>query len=286
MPEAMTGWPRQNPLLEGADAVLPERAAFRDILRRTVESELLPRILTQLRAGPGRHRTPGSTSPGLPRGAFQHFMELVRHRDDTRMRTYLRELLGRGHAVDEVFDDLFTPAARRMGHLWESDDCDFMEVTLACARLQRAVCSLGRLADTVGDGTVRGRLLICGMADDQHTLGGVLLAEVLTRDGWMVTLAPPFARGRAQGQYDVICFSLASLDRVGAAGRHLSSVRRQHGRRAGVILGGNAVLRDPGLVDVFNGDGWAPDADGAVALARELVPRAADAAAAHETADD
>lgn len=285
MPEARTGWPRQNPSTEVVDRVVPERAAFREVLRRTVETELLPRILTQLRAGAGR---PGGMDSArrLPRGAFQQFMGLVRDRDDPAMRKYLRDLVNTGHDVDVVFDDLLTPAARRMGHLWESDDCDFMEVTLACAGLQRAVCRLGRLANEGGDGTVRGRLLISGMADDQHTLGGILLAEVLTRDGWMVTLGPPFARGRASGDYDVIFFSLASLDRVDAAERHLKKLRRRHGRHARLVLGGNAILRDPDLVEELDGDGWAADADGAVALAREMAPKQPQVVGAGENSDD
>lgn len=286
MPEARADWPRQNPSSVAGDTVLPDRVAFRDVLRRTVEGELLPRILTQLRAGVPRASATSAAPGRLPRGAFQHFMGLVGERDESAMRRYLAELVGQGHDVDRIFDDLLTPAARRMGHLWESDDWDFMEVTLGCARLQRAVCRLGRMANEVGDGTVRGRVLIGGMYEDQHTLGGVLLAEVLTRDGWMVTLAPPFARGRPQGEYDLICFSLASSDRVSAAADRLDELRRRHGRDAKLILGGNAILRDPGLVKRLDGDGWAEDADGALNLARAFAPKHAHAAAPHGTADD
>jgi methanogenic corrinoid protein MtbC1 len=213
-------------------------------------------------------------------------MRLLRRRDDGDLRRYLRELMDQGHGVDVVFDDLLAPAARRLGHLWESDDYDFMEVTLACARLQSAVRRMGRTAEEPGAGYVRGRLLLCGMTDDQHTLGGILLAEIFIRDGWMVTLAPPFARGRPAGEYDLICFSLASLDRADAAARRLEALRRRHGPDAKLILGGNAILRDPDLVNAFNADGWAPDADGAAALARELAPAQPQAVGAHETAHD
>jgi hypothetical protein len=285
VPEAWTDWPQQNPSPE-LETALSDRAAFREVLRRTVEGELLPRILTQLRAGPIRRTPPMAATAGLPRSAFQHFMRLVRRGDDPALRRYLHGLLDQGHRIDVIFDDLLAPAARRLGHLWESDDADFVEVTLACARLQRAVCRLGRMADEPGDGQVRGRLLLCGMDEDQHTLGGVLLAEIFIREGWMVTLAPPFANGRPTGEYDLICFSLASLDRADEAARRLATLRHRHGHEAKLILGGNAILRDPDLINAFNADGWARDADGAAALARELAPMRPQATGVHETADD
>lgn len=245
--------------------------AFRDVLRRTVEGDVLPRLLAQLRSMPGGTGAPELPVQQLPKGAFRAFMEALRHRDDDQVRRHLSHLIAHGWPAEVLIRDLITPAARRMGELWETDDCNFVEVTLTCARLQRAVLSLGRRASPLSEEMPKGRVLVCGMPGDQHTLGGIVLAEMLTRDGWMVTLASPFASARPRGSYDLVCLSLASSDHADRAVRVIEALRRRQNDPVRILLGGSALARDPRLAERLAGDGWAGDAADAVAWANEQV---------------
>ena len=254
------------PSRSGAD-----RAAFRTLLRRTVEGEVLPRVLAQLRAQPQNNPAGRATLPRLSAAAVQHVISLLTSSDDGALVKHFIDLLDRGYRPEQLFDELIAPAARRMGTLWETDECNFVEVTLVCARLQRLACTLGRMADAAPSETFRGRALVCGLASDQHTLGGIVIGEMLTRDGWLVTLAAPFAGAELSGSYDLACFSLASADQVVAAKRAIFGLRRRQERELRVIVGGNALLRDPDLVLEIGSDGWAEDAEGAVQLARTFA---------------
>jgi methanogenic corrinoid protein MtbC1 len=254
-----------------ANGLSQKTGAFRDVLRRTVEGDVVPRLLVQLRTIPGGTGAPEVDLRGLPKGAFPPFMEALRHRDDARMRSYLSHLIAHGWSAEVLIRDLITPAARRMGELWETDDCNFVEVTLTCARLQRAVLDLGRRSAPWLDEPAKGRVLVCGLPDDHHTLGGIVMAEMLTRDGWRVTLASPFASAEPRGSYDLVCFSLASSDRVDRAARVIQALRRRQNAPVRILVGGSALTRNPQLVEVLSGDGWAEDAASAVAWANERV---------------
>lgn len=256
----------RTPSRSGAD-----RATFRTLLRRTVEGEVLPRVLAQLRAQPQNGDACQETLPRLSAAALQHVMSLLASPDDGALLKHLTDLLDCGYLPEQLFDELIAPAARRMGTLWETDECNFVEVTLVCARLQRMAGTLGRMTEASASQTFRGRALVCGLASDQHTLGGIVIGEMLTRDGWLVTLAAPFAGAKPARSYDLACFSLASADQVTAAKRAIVGLRRRQDRELRVIVGGNAVLRYPDLVAEIGGDGWAEDAEGAVELARTFA---------------
>ena len=73
--------------------------------------------------------------------------------------SYLEEAIKKGVPVEAIFEDLLAPAARRLGEMWDADDCDFLSVTTAAHRLQIAVRRLA-LARSYGcEGSARGLFL-------------------------------------------------------------------------------------------------------------------------------
>ncbi|MGT2486179.1 B12-binding domain-containing protein [Methylobacterium oryzae CBMB20] len=63
---------------------------------------------------------------------------------------WVRALLEEGLSLDALLLDLFAPAARRLGQLWEEDEADFLDVAAALGRLQsltRSVCAHSEGAD-------------------------------------------------------------------------------------------------------------------------------------------
>ena len=93
----------------------------------------------------------------------------------------------RGATLDLVCLELLAPAARELGRLWEQDECDFMQVTLALCRLHQLlrVLSAEFRGEEVAHELER-RILLAPFPGEQHTFGVALVAEFLQRAGWEV----------------------------------------------------------------------------------------------------
>lgn len=261
--------PDPLPSLGSGGAVLRRPRSF-ERLRSLIEGDLLPRLLLLHRARPVPPGLAARAASVLPAGEYARFLDLILggHRDEV-IADFLDDLLHRGHSTESVFADLLAPAARRLGELWEEDICDFAEVTLACCQMQRVIRRLGR---TVGLGRIpgdRGNVLVMTLPDEQHTLGAVVVAELLGRNGWSVGLGRPFNPQDPEGDFALLAFSLARVDQWEEA-RDLISAARERYPGIQVMVGGSAFLTEPGLVSRVGADGWAEDGKALTALADKL----------------
>lgn len=239
-------------------------------VRRMVEGELLPRLLLTHNAGPLPPSFIARAERSLRHPAFDEFMGLVRSDDpDEGVRAFLVEALDRGDTVEGVLAELLAPVARRMGELWEDDECDFVEVTVVCNRLQRAIRRLASRIrkGTSGDGV---RVLVTGLPHAQHTLGCLMVAETLSSSGCEVSLGEPFVPAIDPFGFDVIALSVARAEEAASAEMMIRRLRGQ-APQASIIVGGAAFREDPALIQGIGADGWAEDAASARRLICELV---------------
>ncbi len=239
-------------------------------VRRMVEGELLPRLLLTHHAGPLPPSFIARAESSMEHPAFDEFLRLVRSDDpDEEVREFLADAVERGDTVEVVLAELLAPVARRMGELWEEDECDFVEVTVVCNRLQRAI---RRLASRFRYGTSGDevRVLVTGLPHAQHTLGALMVAETLANAGCDVALGEPFVPGTDPYGYDVIALSVARLDEAAAAEMMVRRLREQ-APEASIIVGGAAFREDPALIRRIRADGWAEDAASVRGLIKEMV---------------
>ncbi|HKK93151.1 MAG TPA: cobalamin B12-binding domain-containing protein [Longimicrobiales bacterium] len=235
-----------------------------------VEGELLPRLLLTHNAGPVPPSFIARAESSMEHPAFDEFLGLVREDDpDEKVRAFLVDAVERGDTVECVLAELLAPVARRMGELWEEDECDFIEVTVVCNRLQRAI---RRLASQFRYGTSGDevRVLVTGLPHAQHTLGCLMVAEMLSNAGCDVALGEPFVPGIDPYGYDVIALSVARTEEAAAAEMMVRRLRDQ-APQASIIVGGAAFREDPALIRVIGADGWAEDAASAQGLIQEMV---------------
>lgn len=242
------------------------RAALHSVLRRTVEGELLPRLLLQHRSGPVPPTLLARVDAVHP-GELNRFIDLLRQPDELLAEGFVWDRVEAGASHRSVFEDLLAPAANRLGTLWEDDTCDFVEVTLACARLQRTVRRLSAFHRARRSTPRRGRALVCGVEGDQHTLGAVLVAEVLAQEGYAVILGAPFEPDPRIGAFDLVAISVARVDRWPETRERVRRARTRHSG-ARVIVGGGGVQRDPAGAATVGADGSAVDFDGLLHLLR------------------
>lgn len=197
------------------------------------------------------------------------------------LEAYAEQLVREGEAVDWVCHELIPAVARRLGHAWEEDSSSFVDVTVVVCRLEQLVSRLHQEAATevaLMAGWV-GRALVGPVPGEQHTLGVMLVAEALRKDGWDVLLTPQDAEQVVLLQqvshewFDVIALSVSSerlVRRVPSLLRSLRRSARNPGMR--ILLGGRPFCEQHDLAETYGADGTASDAARAVALARLFRP--------------
>jgi MerR family transcriptional regulator, light-induced transcriptional regulator len=206
------------------------------------------------------------------------FVAAVRGDDDGRAHDYVKGLLAAGTSVDAVYLDLLSPAARRLGELWEADECDFVEVTLSMGRMQRMLRDLSQvfLSDAGRSETVGSVLLTC-VPGEQHTLGIIMVGEFLIRDGWRVLVGAPWTENDLLEMvgaewYDVIGFSVGCESRISVLKREIRRLREvSRNPDIKVMVGGRVFNDDPTLVDRVGADTAAADAREASGAARSML---------------
>jgi methanogenic corrinoid protein MtbC1 len=243
-----------------------------------MELELIPRLLTHARgtgssADRSTHRHPGITSADL-----DNFVSACLSHDEERCPAIVTGFIEAGAPLERICLDLLTPAARTLGELWEEDEVDFLEVTLGLGRMQRVVRDLGRrvAADTPMSDDA-GQAFICGMPDEQHSLGIAMVAEFFVADGWGVTVGPPLGAAEilhevAAHWYDVIGLSAGLTERIPRIADVIRQIRAASvNADLAVMVGGRAFIDRPELVDAVGADASAPDAAQGPMVARTLV---------------
>lgn len=206
------------------------------------------------------------------------FLALVLGPDDAAVAGFIDQLVRRGASVGAVYMTLLAPTADALGRMWVEDTCDFVDVTLATGRLQRAVRELGHgFVGAAPSGAAAGRVLLSAIPGEQHTLGLFMVAEYLLRDGWHVRVLTPdtpaeLAAAVRDGWYDAVGFSAACDSRLLALRHEVAAVRR-HSRNPHVfvVVGGRVFVEHPELVARVGADGSAGSAADAGDCVRALL---------------
>ena len=258
-----------------------ERQARQERLERTIENELVPRMLTSHQVGAIPPSLATAVGRELSERDVDGFVAAVRSPEDAKAAEFIRGILAEGATIEAVYLDLLAPSARQLGVLWENDDCDFVEVTVSLGRMQRALRDLSQLflADAVHGAPVGSALLTC-TPGEQHTLGVIMVGEFLLRDGWRVSVGAPWSEHdlltlvRTEW-FDVIGFSVGAADRLPGLKRDIQQLtaasRNPHVQ---IMVGGPVFSEHPEAVEDVGANALAGDAREAPQVARLLLAAA------------
>ncbi len=266
-----------------ASAAGPEsgEAALRDVLTRTVEHEVIPRLVMAQRSQAAASATTASAPVEIdqPTAAqVDAFVELVMHGTPADSTEYVEALREGGTPVESLYLGLLTPAARKMGVMWEEDDCDFSDVTLGVLRLGRILRLLGRAfcGDFVAGGMGPSALL-AQMPGEQHGLGLAMVVQFFRRAGWNVREEPLVSSAELTGivtsqWFGVVGLSVSCSDRLELLADDIRAIRRHSKNPAiGVLVGGPPFLAHPQLAAMVGADATAADGRQAVQQAQRLL---------------
>ncbi|NDD73414.1 MAG: cobalamin-binding protein [Gammaproteobacteria bacterium] len=272
------GGPPRSGDEESRSAAAPAVDSDSSTLLRTIEGQVIPRLLLAHRAG-----LPSACEPSadeLRPGAAQvtEFARIVLAGDAARAHAYVEELRDLGMSAETIYLDLLAAVARHFGVLWETDQSDFVAVTVGLQRLQELAYQLSQSSAQPADAPRSGhRVLLLAMPGDQHVFGSMMVADFLRRAGWDVWDAPGANEADILSLVEhewfaIVGVSISRPDQLESLAGFVRALRRaSSNRRIGVMVGGNPFSAHPERVAMVGADTTASDGRDAVLQAERLL---------------
>lgn len=274
--------PLQGAWLRDASRVAPDADSGQDErmarLLRTIEAEIIPRLMLAHHVG-RPFATAEATESIVPSADdVAEFARVVLGADAAESAGYVEARRTEGMALQTIYMDLLAPAARRLGALWESDQCDFTQVTLGLWRIQQVMYDLSPAFQRAAPVPGRARhALLAAAPASQHTLGLFMVSEFFRRAGWQVwseagaTVEQVVAVVGAEW-FDVVGFSIGTEQQFDALAPMVQRVREaSRNPEVCVLAGGPLISADPARATLAGADAAAADAAHAVAQAEQWV---------------
>lgn len=249
-----------------------------DSINAIIEGEIIPRLLMahSVRAASA------ASHPEIDPTDANRFALLPLRLEAANLLEEVDAFLAEGVSVEAIFLDLLAPAARRLGEMWETDDCDFIDVTMGLWRLQEVMRDISaRVPMTRAvPGPEAARVLFAPMPGDQHYFGPLMLDEIFARAGWRSTvLTKPLRKelldSLSREAFDVVGLTL-SRDCPSAAVTNIIKAMRSVSLNPhlSILIGGRMINQNPAIVAEVGADGTGADARAALEVAQRLVQSA------------
>ena len=203
------------------------------------------------------------------------YLDALRMGDRRRALTVVDDARAAGLGLPALYLEVFQPALRDIGRLWQENEITVAEEHLATAITQIA---MGRLyADFCMTTTLNGRTLLAACAEtEKHEVGLRMICDLLELHGWDATylgaavpqdsLVAMVLRDRP----DVLALSASLAPHLPQLRALIQALRAATGEAAPYIMvGGRLFLDDDTLAHRVGADVMAYDASDAVQRLRE-----------------
>jgi methanogenic corrinoid protein MtbC1 len=248
-----------------------------------LETEIIPRLVLTCRNG---NEDQSSTNEcGLSSSAafaseahVKEFAKMLIEADDEAISRHIAGSRDSGSSLDSIYLDLMGPAARRLGNLWEEDQCSIVDVTLGVGRLQQILRELSpEFQQYCGLPNMRRRALLLPAPGENHSFGLSLLMDFFRRAGWDLWGWPLLGDDDLislvrNEWFAVIGLSVSAQVNLSGLSKLIQDLRHVSGNPSlGIILGGPLFIRNPQLGRELGADATAIDAPQAVMQAESLL---------------
>ncbi len=263
---------------------IPDRAGhalqppgWTDLLSHAITSEIIPRLVASNRAALDEALPPYKVPPDDAEiGAF---VALVIADDREALRAIADRMIVQAGGRQALLNDLLLPAARRLGLMWERDECDFLTVTLGVYQLDQIM----KETVTAGEafwGNYESRILLLPAPGEQHRFGCDMVADAFREGGWCVRSGPAVSRNQLVALvrdewFDVIGLSVTSARWLRGLPACLRAVRDASTNPAPFIMvGGYAIGPHAERARFLGADATAASAQEALIQANSFVAAA------------
>jgi methanogenic corrinoid protein MtbC1 len=183
-----------------------------------------------------------------------------------------------GLDIRALYLDVFQPAMREIGRLWQENRITVADEHLATAITQ---ASMARLYDELFRASPQaGPLLVAACADqERHELGLRMICDVLEMEGWDTVFlgasvpVEDLVRMVRARRPQVVALSASIAPHVARVRGAIQAIREAEPQGAPLIaVGGRAFADDPALAERLGADLTAKDALEAAELLKEKFP--------------
>jgi methanogenic corrinoid protein MtbC1 len=263
---------RERRVAAEADDITVLSSTMLSRLSRTIENEIVPRLMMAFDAArpTGLEAGPDYSGADLDVDAFVH---LLLTEDAPVACEYVKVLRAEDVPLATIYLDLLAPSARRLGEMWEQDECSFTDVTIGVCRMHQVLLDFSRCFEPIDAGGGTGRsALIVPAPGEQHTFGLFLVVEFLRRAGWHCWTGTPGTEADMislvrEQPFDAIGFSVSAERNLEELEGIIASVRdRSANPDVKILLGGYIFGEDAGLARRLGADATAKDGAEAVQI--------------------
>jgi len=247
-----------------------------DSVNTLIENEIIPRLLMAHANGQSSAK-PGRSRPIKPEDATR-FALLPLRLEAASLMEEVDGFIADGASVETICLDLLAPAARKLGEMWDNDECDFLDVTMGLWRLQEVMREIAARSPAERSVLNAARsALFSAMPGDIHSFGTLMIEEVFARAGWQSeALIKPERRellDRLAGRpFDLVGLTLARDCPSAALANLIKAMRNASANPHMIVLvGGRMINENPDLAIDVGADGTGADALSALALAEQLI---------------
>lgn len=241
-------------------------------LRRTIEAEIIPRLMLAHRSRPMRFKSLRPLVPSLDAEDVEEFTRLVVSRSEPSVAAeYIEALRRQDVTLETVFLDLIAPCARLLGELWVEDLCDFTDVTIGLGQLRQLLHQFNPAFQEEAERQAIGlAALLAPTPGDQHSLGIGMVEKFFVRAGWTVDAYVAIEAGKLKSlvrkrHFDVVGLSLSCEVLLSELTSTITVIREvSKNREVCVLVGGPLFLSQPELVGQVGADATAIDGREAV----------------------
>lgn len=251
-----------------------------DTVNSIIEAQIIPRLL-MAHSGVEQRKKPRLLRAISPDEASR-FALLPLRLEAASLLEEVDAFIAKGASVETICLDLLAPAARKLGEMWERDECDFLDVTMGLWRLQEVMREVAaRSPVDHGELALPHSALFSPMPGDHHNFGTLMLDEVFARGGWRSeALVKPERRELldrlARQPFDLLGLTLARDCPSAALSNLIKAVRNVSANPHIIVLvGGRMINENPEIAMEVGADGTGADALSALELANSLVMTAA-----------
>ncbi|GAK32650.1 hypothetical protein JCM17846_19040 [Iodidimonas nitroreducens] len=248
-----------------------------------IESDIIPRLLMACR-GEDQSNANESYDVWLPDPKdIERLTRIILAGDIDAAEMMLDRMRDNGARIETLCLGIFAPCARRLGDLWEDDDADFAQVTMAMGSLTYLLRSLLHGHPDAPSGMTRTRrALMITAPNEQHIFGSTMVCELFRIAGWYVRNALGWSRQElvdqvANDHFIIAGFSASGDQELEWIKKTIKSLRRHSSNGSlYIMVGGALFLEKPAMVKYVGADVMASNGKQATLLAETMVrPRLA-----------
>lgn len=231
------------------------KSEVQDLLASIISREVVPTLLRRVQDSKKNNVFAGLT-PEFDECRVDDFCALLSYGDRVQVFRQFDMYLAEGYTVKNLFLDLVIKSARRLGTMWEVDDCSFADVTIGMNVLHDLLrVYTPRLSHELEKIDFKGKLLLFPIPGDDHIFGMMMLESFMLASGLDVRAYVNHTAGEmldACEHEDIsfVAISLAVQRDVEKCRNIISDIRsRSLNRDVRIVIGGRPVDLDGTLVE-------------------------------------